>query len=260
MRCCRAVVAGAACLMVAFSCYCLRAWHRDTLEIRRRLAPFVAGRTKASILDASVRYMREQVRAVPNDEYFLVPALSFLRPSALQVLDDGGDCSHQARALVVILRQFGIEASKRAVFHHGSAVHTVLVVTTDSEEVVIDPLFHFAHRYPDGRAIPLERLRDPLVFSQSLEWARDRGDLDRSTSYPRQYFLDDVRTIDWNRTRILHAAYQLLTQTIGAAAANRITRPYILEEPWLMVSLLGGLASAALLLLQRQLPRTPRLA
>jgi len=51
-----------------------------------------------------------------------------------------------------------------------------------------------------------------------------------------------------------------LTKTIGAAAANRITRPYILEEPWLMVSLLGGLASAALLLLQRQLPRTPRLA
>ncbi|MFN8392288.1 MAG: hypothetical protein U0136_18490 [Bdellovibrionota bacterium] len=224
------------CLSLAIICFAR--WAGDIRQIQRQVGNEIEGATsQKQLLDQSVTFLKQHVREDSNNSYFLVPLFEFMRPTALQVIDRGGDCAYLGRALIVILRQYGVSASKLAVYHNGAAIHSVVQVNTDSGDYVVDPLFHIIHQNPDGSPIPLDKLRDPAVLRQSLEWAHERGDLTNVDSYPDDYYFTDVRTIDWTRSALLRVSYSLLRTVLPTPVVDTLPRPYFVEEPALLLAM-----------------------
>jgi hypothetical protein len=63
-----------------------------------------------------------------------------------------------------------------------------------------------------------------------------RNGNERASLYPRnRYVFTDVRTINWDKLIVTSGAYQGLTLFFGEETIDRLPRPYMSEEPALMV-------------------------
>src|SRR5258707_1675617 len=61
-----------------------------------------------------------------NEGYFLLPVFRFLRPTALQVIENGGDCGDRSRLLIALLPLRGIQSAKWALYNGaGESKHAV---------------------------------------------------------------------------------------------------------------------------------------
>ena len=85
--------------------------------------------------------------AATNESFFLLPIfkfLKFLRPTARQVVEYGGDCADLSGLLIVLLRSRHVKASKWALYSRDSrAQHAIVEVEVEVGKMVIDPLFGF---------------------------------------------------------------------------------------------------------------------
>jgi len=107
-----------------------------------------------------------QLPAKQGDSYFLISVLSFLRPTARQVAEQGGDCGDRARLLVRLFSLSGIEASKWAPYSKDlGPQHAAVQVITERGPMAVDPLFGLWFPRPSGGYFGIEDLRRDPAFS-----------------------------------------------------------------------------------------------
>jgi len=221
---------------------------QDRVEIRELVAEALSRNAPPSvIMRDAVRYIERNVPAVKPDEYYLLRAL---RPTALQVLHGGGDCAYRARALIVMLDLYGIKASKRAVYDaSGRSVHAVAEVQTERGPYVVDMLYHIVHENEDGGPIPRQALRDRATLAASIEHAVAQGNAYAATYPLDRYALADTRTINWEKSWVWRTAHTLFTMILSEEDVREFPRPYLSEEPQLMVAFAACAAAVFALLL-----------
>jgi len=195
--------------------------------------------------------MKHIVETVPNrsdDRYFLLPVFRPLRPTALQVLEGGGSCAYKARAFIVLLRHLDVNASKFALYDGDKPVHAVAVAKTERGDYVVDLLYGVIYQHEDGSPIPLATLeQEPILVRQVLEREAAGGN-PHVQYYPRdRYVYENVKSINWHKNAATSAVYSVLTSLSSEEAIDRAPRPYLSEQPALMVFVLSGICAAMLL-------------
>ncbi len=184
------------------------------------------------------RFINKKTR-VGNDNYFLHPELRFLRPTARQVAQSGGDCADRSRLLIRLLQLQGIRAKKWALYDKNlNPVHAVVEVEIENGTMVVDPLYGlFFPRPSEGSYYGVMDLKnDPHILPrrvQSLRALKESPPIIQK--YPlEKYNYKNVRSINWNKLKITEWTYQILSILIGDRV-NEISRPSIVESPALMV-------------------------
>lgn len=224
-------------------------WRQELAEIRRMVATEIdAEGPPEQVISQARAFIRDNVGYGRHDAHFLLPVFSFMRPTALQVIRDGGDCAYRTRAFIVILRQYGIKARKLALYDpDGYPAHAVAKVVVDGEPRYYDMLFNLAHERADGTPLSLAELADDRVLRASIQRAIDQGN-DQALRYPlRAYSFGDVRTLNWDRNTFTKLGYAGLRAVLGEERASTLPRPYLSEEPALMVIVLASGATGAIL-------------
>jgi hypothetical protein len=175
-----------------------------------------------------------------NDSYFLLPFFSFLRPTPLQVIENGGDCADRSRLVIALLRRRGISASKWALYNpKGESVHAVVQADVETGEMVADPLFGIWFPKPDGGYYDIAELRgDPNILAQRVRALRAEGlepGADHLEGYNfSEYAYTNARTINWKKSPLMFLTYRLLRKLMGTRV-DELHRPAFVEEPPLMV-------------------------
>ncbi len=184
------------------------------------------------------------------DGYFFHPVFRMLKPTALQVVDAGGDCAYKARAAIVLLDKLGIHATKLALYDkHGKPQHAVALADTAQGKYVVDLLYGFIFENEDGSPTSLSSLEaNPQVLHEALDRFQSAGH-PRAALYPvERYTYAKVRTINWHKNGALAFLYGGLTMLLGQDRVDSWPRPYLVEEPALMVIVGALLLQVALVL------------
>lgn len=237
---------------------CLIKWRQDLNAIEQCVNKYVtASELPSETMRQVLHFIRKQVPEGNSTRYFLIPLFRFMRPTALQVIEDGGDCAYRARALIVILSRFDIKATKMALYNSkGDPVHAVVKVDTERGPYIIDVLFNIIHQWKDGSPIPLDRLQHDKILAESVEMNNPK---DLKWKYPiREYMYKDVRTINWQKNRVSRAIYRTLESLIGKSHADNIPRTMLAEEPALMVIAVCTIFQFVILLAIMYLRKTSR--
>ena len=190
---------------------------------------------------------------VENNSYFLLPIFRPLRPTARQVIEDGGDCADRSRLLIALLRLRGIHSSKWALYNaRGESVHAVVEADVESGKMVADPLFGLWFPKPQSGFYSIHELKlDPTILPNRVAELRAQGiqpGVDRLQLYPlSEYVYANARTINWNKNSALRGIYSVLHGVLGERASE-LGRPGFSEEPPLMVIYVTAALEFAVLL------------
>jgi hypothetical protein len=244
----RGVVAGLIALVV-LDVAALAVYVRDTKELAA-----IAARVSADAATPSEKmrkladYVAHDVKPGRPDKYLLLPIFKPLRPTAMQVIQYGGDCSYKARAFIVLARRLGISAHKVALHDpKGEPVHAVAVVDTERGEYVVDLLYGIIYDNADGTPIPLSDLqKDPELLASVIAERVRQGSL-REGKYPLdKYVYSDVKSFNWKQNALASACYRGLAPLVGSERLDRLPRPYFESEPALLVLIGSGLGALVL--------------
>ncbi|MHC4959957.1 MAG: hypothetical protein ACYTGN_16460 [Planctomycetota bacterium] len=244
-------------------------WRVDLGAIRERVGDAIAADATASEkMRQAMAYFDTDVGHDWTEDYYLLPVFGFMKPTARQVMEGpGGDCAYRARAYIVVLSQYGVEASKRAVYNaDGRPVHAVVEVQTERGPYIADLLYDLIHEQDNGDPVPLETLKREAGLRDSLERATKRGH-PSAARYPLpQYAFAEVRAINWEQSAPMKAMFAMLSVVMGEETVRNLPRPYLAEEPALMtiVVCVGGAGGCLVVLgvwaLWRRRKRAPEAA
>ena len=186
---------------------------------------------------ALVRFVAFEVPSKNTDRYFLLPVFKGLRPTPLQIIESGGDCSYKGRALVALLQSRGIAARKLSLHRpNGAGVHAVVQVDTERGPYIADALYGFALEHADGSPMSLEELeRDADLIHDVLARETARGN-PKTHRYPiHKYVYSDVRSYNLEQYRLTAAVRRILVWVFGKNAIDRFPRLNLFTEPALAV-------------------------
>ncbi len=248
-RVCRILLWVTACVGTLLAAVSLWSYRADTNEIRSQIGSSINESTPPSVrMRQALGFMAERVVHGAPKGYYLLPLFESLRPTPLQVMTHGGDCASRGRAFIAILHAVGVEATKLAMYDEtGKSVHAVVRVTTERGPYIVDLLYDIIHEDAQGDPIPLTRLADPAVLADSVKRAVNAGN-EWATDYPLDvYGYHEVRTINWEKSALMRAAFRVMAMLVGEGEARSFRRPYLAEEPALMAACAGGAASFACL-------------
>jgi hypothetical protein len=180
-----------------------------------------------------------------TDESF-IPGLAFLRPTARQVLEKGGDCADRSRLLIELLKREGVSASKVALYdRQGVPQHAVVEAVIEDEDraMAVDALFGMYFPNPAGGFHSIADInRDESILVARIE-ALGPSEAD-IRSYPvDRYTYASPRSINWDKSPMMRGLYRGLRAVMGDAVDD-LERPAIVEDPVLM-TLVGALAAQA---------------
>ena len=188
-----------------------------------------------------------------NRQYYLSPIFAFLRPTAGEIAESGGDCTDRSRLMVVLLGLHNIHAEKWALYDpHMKPHHAVVELDSEQVKMVIDPLFGLWFPRPEGGFYDIAALRqDPKILRQRVQELIGQKAQPGTASlqdYPlSEYVYSNARTINWNKSWVMRVSYGVLHFLIGDRA-NYITRPAWAERPSLMVTY-GAIIPEALVII-----------
>jgi hypothetical protein len=225
-------------------------WKHDVAEIRRIVVPSIDENAVSDDIISQARiFLRDSVGYRPHDSYFLLPIFRFMRPTALQVIRQGGDCADRARAFIVILNLFDIRARKLALYDaRGRSVHAIAKVWTDREPYYVDLAYNIAYEDAGGNPLSLAELANQRILESSIQRAVTAGNA-RAASYPiEEYDFGNVRTFNWEKSSFTQVAYRVLVEMLGENRAKTVPRPYLSEEPALMLIVLVTGASVVIIM------------
>jgi hypothetical protein len=224
-------------------------FYRDSSELKAIASRVTEGAaTPSEEMRKLVDYVAREVPHGRPDKFILASVFRPLRPTALQVIQHGGDCSYKARAFIVLARKRGIPAHKVALHDRkGEPVHAVAVVETERGPYVADLLYGILFERPDGSPIPLEELQnDPAVLPEVVGRCIDQG-LIKPGKYPlEKYVYSDVKSYNWKQNPLAAACYRGLAPLVGERWLDQLPRPYVESEPALMIVSASGVAALGL--------------
>ncbi len=230
-------------LVLAVSFWSIRVYRQENLEIKRRVEHLtVRGESESATMRRVARYVIENVPSRRVDAYFLLPCFRMLKPTALQILEGGGDCAYKARAFIVMLKHASIDAHKLALHDDSNVpVHAVAVAETERGRYIVD--LHYGIIFENERHNPIalqSLMTDPRCLHNVVQREIAGGNA-RAAAYDLdRYNYRTARTINWEKTWLSARAREVLSAVIGRPAVDRLPRPYLAEEPALMVLLLGA--------------------
>jgi hypothetical protein len=201
---------------------------------------------------ALVAYLRDKAPQT-NRSYFVAPQFAFLRPTARQVAQGGGNCADRSRFVVVMLKLRGIHASKWALYSPDRRpAHAVVEVDSELGKMVVDPLYGITFPKAQGGFYGIRDLRDTPGILESRIKELHEAHIQPGTltieSYPLdRYVYSDSRTVNWDKSATTHQIYRLL-YAISGDKINEVTRPEWSEQPADMVLLMTYGIEAVLLL------------
>lgn len=188
-----------------------------------------------------MKYIREEVPDKRNTSFFLLPVLRFLRPTARQAAENGGDCADSSRLLIRLLRLNNIQASKVALYDKQQAPqHAVVQVNIENnQKMVVDPYFGiYFPKKNAGKYYSLDDIKNTeSILHDRVTALVDQGEQHRPllSRYPfAQYTYAQPRTINWDKSFLLKIIYQITKFFIGERV-DEIKRPYFVESPALML-------------------------
>jgi hypothetical protein len=231
-----AILAGALGLQIASAVYYVREQAFLTKYIDRVADPSLSKSEQVKQVVISLKNDPD----VDNDSYFLLPIFRPLRPTARQVIEDGGDCADRSRLLIALLRLRGIHGSKWALYNaRGESVHAVVEAEVESGKMVADPLFGLWFPKPQAGFYDIHELKqNPAILPSRVAELRALGiqpGVDRLQLYPlNEYIYANARSINWNKNAVLRGIYSVLHGILGERAGE-LGRPGFVEEPPLMV-------------------------
>jgi len=187
-----------------------------------------------------IRFLRDKPAAL-NDSYFLLPIFRFMRPTARQVAEQGGDCADRSRLLIRLLQLRNIKASKWALYSRDlRPQHAAVEVEVETGKMAVDPLFGLWFPHPYGGYYGINELKDePSILQERIRYLRSRGEqpgVARLEEYPLdEYIYENARTINWDKSIQMQLLYLMLHWMVGQRI-NEIPRPAFVEEPaWMVV-------------------------
>jgi hypothetical protein len=201
---------------------------------------------------ALLAYLREKPPQ-SNPAYFLNRRFAFLRATAREVADGGGNCADRSRFVAVMLEMRGIHAHKWALYSPDQRpAHAVVEVESEQGKMVADPLYGLVFPKPQGGFYGIDDLRDnPSILSARIEEMRAahlRPGTEDVQRYPlNRYVYSYSRSVNWDKSAATHHLYRLLHGIFGARI-DKITRPEWSEQPAIMVLLMISGIEAVLLL------------
>ena len=145
----------------------------------------------------------------------------------------------------MLLARAGGKSSKIAVYDDaGDSVHAIVRVETERGPYLVDVLFDFIHEDAVGGPILEPEFADPRILVTSIERAKNHG-MGRAHDYPIQrYPLNHLRSLNWDKNLISEALYILLVAVLGEERADHLPRPYLSEEPALMLMVIATFLAA----------------
>ena len=187
-----------------------------------------------------------------NTSFFMFPFLDFLRPTARQVAEQGGDCADRSRLTLILLQLHDVSAEKWTLYSkEGQAKHSVVEVTTEQGKMVADPLFGLFFPRPSGGYYSMAELRaDPSLVQErvsEMEAVHQEplaAPIERYpvSAYPYSY----ARTMNWDKSLVTRLLYRTLKVFMGNRADD-LRRPVWPEEPALVITFGIGLLQILLL-------------
>ncbi len=193
---------------------------------------------------ATMGFFRELPVTNNDHQYFFLPVFGFLRPTARQVVEGGGDCADRSRLLITLLHIRGIVASKWALYSKDLAPqHAVVEVVTNRGKMVVDPLFGLLFPSSDGHYHGMKELKsDSRILIERIQQLQSTGVEPGAASIHRypldRYVYQYARTINWDKNPIMRGFYDCLTWVFGDEV-DKVPRPYVVEQPALMI--VGGI-------------------
>jgi hypothetical protein len=189
-------------------------------------------------------HIRNTLIAKRNKGSFLSPVFRFLRPTAVQVCQSGGDCADKARLLIVLLDLYGVEATKVALYDDsGKPRHaTVEVKIENGGKMAIDPYYSLYFPRPQGGYYSIADVSaNDQILRARIDEIIARGNDQRRprfSNYPyHKYTYRQPRTINWDKSVIMESVYHVLSVLIGSERVDQIERPSFVERPPLMLFL-----------------------
>jgi hypothetical protein len=199
-----------------------------------------------------------------NRSHFLFPFLDFLRPTARQVADSGGDCADRSRLTVILLKMRNIPAEKWTLYYpKGHPEHSVVEVETEQGKMAVDPLFGLFYPRPSGGYYGVAELREnPDLVRQRIAEMEARHQEPLAAPIERYsveaYTYAYATTYNWQKSAFTRFVYRTLHGVLGSRVDD-VRRPVWPEEPALVLSIGFGLLELlliiSLLLLARFAPR-----
>jgi hypothetical protein len=189
----------------------------------------------------AIAFLRQKP-AITNNSYCLLPIFGFLRPTARQVAEEGGDCGDRSRLLVSLLRLRGIKAAKWALYSSDMhPQHAVVEVEVESGKMVVDPLFGLWFPRPGAGYYGVKDLKEkPGILQARIGYLRLHGEQPGAARLEfyslSRYVYDNPRTINWDNSIVRQLLYRILYWMMGERL-HEIPRPALGEEPALMIVL-----------------------
>lgn len=186
--------------------------------------------------------IRNKLVAKRNSGSFIAPVFRFLRPTARQIAESGGDCADKSRLLITLLKLKGIDASKVALYDDQEKPrHAVVEVKIENDqEMAIDAYYGLYFPKPGGGYYSVWDIQqDESILKSRIDSLLAQGNdvrRPRLSRYPyHKYTYRQPRTINWDKSFVMQGLYTVLTTIFGQDAINRLERPYITERPALML-------------------------
>ena len=168
-----------------------------------------------------------------NPGYFVFPQFG---PTAVQVLENGGDCADKSRLLVALLKQAGIESTPVMLFDDRMhPTHTVVEAEVESGQMELDPVYDLFFPRSGGGFYGSAELRSN---SQVLRDRLERMSLVDAKA--RYYHIETsgyshASTFNWEKTWYTRAVKLVLLRFYGDRV-YQLRRPSIIEDPKLLVA------------------------
>ena len=187
-----------------------------------------------------------------NMSYFMFPFLDFLRPTARQVAEQGGDCADRSRLALILLQVHGVSAEKWTLYSkEGRAKHSIIEVNTEQGKMAADPLFGLFFPKASGGYYSVAELRSQpdLVGQRVLEMENEHQEplaaqIERYPVNANTYAF--AKTMNWSKSAVTRLLYRVLRSTLGKQADD-LRRPVWPEEPALVVTFGIGFLQVLLL-------------
>ena len=241
---------GALCLLIPLNIWAFVVYRQESAEVRKIARERSAGcQTPSEEMRALLHFVAFDVPSKNTDKFFLLPMFRCLRPTPLQIIQNGGDCSYKGRALVALLRARGVRATKCSLHTpDGLGVHAVVSVKTEKGDYIADALFGFAMEHEDGSPIPIDELVESPELVQSVIARETAGGNPKTARYPIQkYVYTDVRSYNLEQYSFTAAVRRGLVTIFGKKAIDRFPRLNLFTEPALIVMWSSAAATIGLL-------------
>lgn len=221
----------------------LAGWFQDEQALREAVSGrFISKPGSGIFIEEVTGWVFQNQGFRKNRGYFLFKSLG---PTPKQVLDGGGDCADKSRLLSTILRLFGVESTLVTLYACAECgpTHVVVEARYDRGWMVADPVFDMVFPSDELSYYGVSDLKsDPSLLINRLDHLTQV----RGYRHPVRVYRRSTETYGW--ARYINWTKLPWSKNFASVLArfdldlHQFRRPYFLEDPKLLLSVMSGLA------------------